>query len=91
MAKKAGDPLAFRIAHLTAAENAGSPPNSVGGANRLKNALLVAAGRAGYGVKPLGENEGMGIACVSHRKEAHQHGQLVLLKLKLTQVQETLQ
>jgi isoquinoline 1-oxidoreductase len=70
MAKKAGeDPLAFRIAHLTAAgKNAGSPPNSVGGANRLKNALLVAAGRAGYGVKPLGENEGMGIACVSSQE-----------------------
>ena len=70
MAKKAGeDPLAFRIAHLTAAgKNAGSPPNSVGGANRLKNALIVAAGRAGYGVKPLGENEGMGIACVSSQE-----------------------
>jgi isoquinoline 1-oxidoreductase len=70
MAKKAGeDPLAFRIAHLTAAgKNAGTPPNSVGGANRLKNALLVAAGRAGYGVKPLGENEGMGIACVSSQE-----------------------
>ena len=71
MAKKqVRDPLAFRIAHLTAAgKNAGSPPNSVGGANRLKNALLVAAGRAGYGVKPLGENEGMGIACVSSQEE----------------------
>ena len=69
MAKKAGeDPLAFRIAHLNAGKNAGSPPNSVGGANRLKNALLVAAGRAGYGVKPLGENEGMGIACVSSQE-----------------------
>ena len=70
MAKKAGeDPLAFRIAHLTAAgKNAGSPPNSVGGANRLKNALLVAAGRAGYGVKPLAKNEGMGIACVSSQE-----------------------
>ena len=34
----------------------------------MKNALLVAAGRAGYGVKPLGENEGMGIACVSSQE-----------------------
>jgi len=70
IAKKAGeDPLAFRIAHLTAAgKNAGTAPNSVGGANRLKNALLVAAGRAGYGVKPLGANEGMGIACVSSQE-----------------------
>ena len=30
--------------------------------------MLVAAGRAGYGVKPLGENEGMGIACVSSQE-----------------------
>jgi len=70
MAKKAGeDPLAFRIKHLTArGKNAGSPPNTVGGAHRLRNALLVAAGRAGYGVKPMGENEGMGIACVSSQE-----------------------
>ena len=70
MAKKAGeDPLAFRIKHLTAmGKNAGSPPNTVGGAHRLRNALLVAAGRAGYGVKPMGKNEGMGIACVSSQE-----------------------
>ena len=70
MAKKAGrDPLAFRLDHLTAAgKNAGTPPNSVGGAHRLRNALLVAAGRAGYGVKPLGKNEGMGMACVSSQE-----------------------
>lgn len=70
MSKKAGeDPLAFRIKHLTAmGKNAGSPPNTVGGAHRLRNALLVAAGRAGYGVKPMGENEGMGIACVSSQE-----------------------
>ena len=70
MAKKSGrDPLAFRLDHLTAAgKNAGTPPNSVGGAHRLRNALLVAAGRAGYGVKPLGKNEGMGMACVSSQE-----------------------
>jgi isoquinoline 1-oxidoreductase len=70
MAKKAGrDPLAFRLDHLTAqGKNAGSPPNTVGGAHRLRNALLVAAGRAGYGVKPLGENEGMGMAAVSSQE-----------------------
>jgi isoquinoline 1-oxidoreductase len=70
MAKKSGrDPLAFRLDHLTAAgKNAGTPPNSVGGAHRLRNALLVAAGRAGYGVKPLNKNEGMGMACVSSQE-----------------------
>ena len=70
MARKSGqDPLAFRLAHLSATgKNAGSPPNTVGGANRLRNALLVAAGRAGYGVKPLPENTGMGIACVSSQE-----------------------
>ncbi len=70
MARKTSqDPLAFRLAHLSATgKNAGSPPNTVGGANRLRNALLVAAGRAGYGVKPLGENVGMGIASVSSQE-----------------------
>jgi len=34
----------------------------------LRNALLVATGRAGYGVKPLGENVGMGISCVSSQE-----------------------
>jgi isoquinoline 1-oxidoreductase len=70
MAKKAGrDPLAFRLDHLTAqGKNAGTPPNTVGGAHRLRNALLVAAGRAGYGVKPLGKNVGMGMAAVSSQE-----------------------
>lgn len=70
VARKVGqDPLAFRLAHLDASgKNAGTPPNTVGGANRLRNALLVAAGRAGYGVKPLGENVGMGIASVSSQE-----------------------
>ena len=70
MAKKTNsDPLDFRISHLKAeGKNAGTPPNSVGGSNRLKNALLVAAGRGGYGVKPLAKNEGMGIACVSSQE-----------------------
>jgi len=70
MAKKVGrDPLAFRLDHLTArGKNAGSPPNSIGGSHRLRNALLVAAGRAGYGVKPLAKNVGMGLACVSSQE-----------------------
>ncbi len=70
MARKTGqDPLAFRLAHLTATgKNVGSPPNTIGGAHRLRNALLVAAGRAGYGVKPMPENTAMGIACVSSQE-----------------------
>ena len=70
MAKKAGrDPLAFRLDHLTAqGKNAGTPPNTIGGAHRLRNALLVAAGRAGYGVKPLGKNVGMGMAAVTSQE-----------------------
>ena len=41
------------------------PPNSVGGAKRLRNTLMAAAGRAGFGTKPLAENMGMGLSCVS--------------------------
>ncbi len=70
MARKVGkDPLDFRLDHLAAVgKNVGEPPNTVGGANRLRNALLVATGRAGYGVKPLGDNVGMGISCVSSQE-----------------------
>ena len=49
--------------------NAGTPPNSVGGAHRLRNALLVAAGRAGYGVKPLGKMRyGNGMCVISGKR-----------------------
>ena len=70
MAQKSGlDPLSFRLAHLNATgKNAGAPPNTIGGSHRLRNALLVAAGKAGYGVKPLGENIGMGLACVTSQE-----------------------
>ena len=67
MARKIGkDPLMMRVDMLDAiGKNAGAPPNSVGGAKRLRNTLMVAAGRAGFGTKVLGENTGVGIACVS--------------------------
>ena len=35
---------------------------TVGGAKRLANVLQVAAGKAGYGIKPLAKNAGMGVA-----------------------------
>ena len=70
LAHKSGqDPLDMRIALLDATgKNAGTPPNSVGGAKRLRNALMVAAGKAAYGVKPLADNTGMGIAAVSSQE-----------------------
>ena len=67
MARKIGkDPLAMRIDMLDAAgKNAGAPPNSVGGALRLRNVLMTAAGRAGFGSRVVGENTGLGLSCVS--------------------------
>ncbi|MBT8102645.1 MAG: molybdopterin-dependent oxidoreductase [Gammaproteobacteria bacterium] len=62
------DPVAFRLARLDAAgKNAGTAPNSVGGASRLANALNDVAERSGWG-KDLPEGEGMGVA-VSHGQE----------------------
>ena len=49
-------------------KNAGSAPNSIGGSHRLKNVLLIAAGKAGYGVKPMPENTAMGIASVASQE-----------------------
>ncbi len=46
-------------------KNAGTLPNRVGGAHGLRNALVTVAGQAGYGVKPLGENVGVVISCVT--------------------------
>ena len=67
MAKKIGkDPVRMRVDMLDATgKNAGTPPNSVGGAFRLRNILETAAGKAGWGVKPMPENTGMGIAAVT--------------------------
>jgi len=62
------DPVAFRLKRLDATgKNAGTSPNSVGGASRLANALKDVAERSGWG-KDLPEGEGMGVA-VSHGQE----------------------
>ncbi|MBT8107960.1 MAG: molybdopterin-dependent oxidoreductase, partial [Gammaproteobacteria bacterium] len=56
------DPIDFRLAMLDAAgKNAGSAPNSVGGAKRLAAAIADVRERSGWG-KVLPENEGMGFA-----------------------------
>ncbi|WP_293677353.1 molybdopterin cofactor-binding domain-containing protein [uncultured Phenylobacterium sp.] len=62
-AEKAGvDPLAFRLRMLDAAgRNAGSAPNSVGGARRQAAVLQRVATKAGWG-KPLPANTGLGLA-----------------------------
>jgi isoquinoline 1-oxidoreductase subunit beta len=52
-----------------AGENAGGDQLwNVGGAKRLANALRAAVGRSGYGAVKLGQNEGMGVACVSSQE-----------------------
>ncbi len=62
------DPVEFRLARLDAAgKNAGTAPNSVGGASRLAAVLRDVAERSGWG-KELPEGEGMGVA-VSHGQE----------------------
>ncbi len=56
------DPLAFRLSLLDASGiNAGSAPNSVGGAARMANVLRRAASLAGWG-KVLPRDTGFGIA-----------------------------
>ena len=67
-AKLGEDPVAFRLARLDAAgKNAGSAPNTVGGASRLANALRDVAARSGWG-RDLPAGEGLGVA-VSHGQE----------------------
>lgn len=62
------DPVQFRLARLDAAgKNAGTAPNSVGGAARLAAVLKDVAGRSGWG-RQLPAGEGMGVA-VSHGQE----------------------
>ena len=62
-ALKAGvDPLTFRLKLLDASgKNAGSAPNSVGGAKRQAAVLNRLAAKAGWG-KPLPKNTGLGLA-----------------------------
>src|SRR6185369_9068958 len=56
------DPLAFRLAMLDASgKNAGSAPNSVGGAKRQAAVLQRVATKAGWGQK-LPANTGLGLA-----------------------------
>lgn len=63
LAEKAGqDPIEFRLAKLDATgKNAGSEPNSVGGAARLAAVLRDVRERSGWG-RELPENEGLGVA-----------------------------
>ena len=61
------DPVEMRLKMLdgAGANAGGDKPQNVGGAKRLANALRTAVGRSGYGAIKLGENEGIGVACVS--------------------------
>lgn len=65
MAGLAGkDPVEFRLGMLAAVgKQAGSAPNSVGGASRLARVLKEAVTLSGYGKKVLPEHTAMGIAC----------------------------
>ncbi|HCG69522.1 MAG TPA: aldehyde dehydrogenase [Gammaproteobacteria bacterium] len=64
------DPLAFRQKLLTAqGHNAGTAPNSVGGAKRMARVLARAAEKAGWG-KALPQGQGMGIACTFGQERA---------------------
>ena len=56
------DPVEFRLRHLTATgTNAGTAPNSVGGAKRLAGVLQRVADKSGWGSK-LPQDEGLGVA-----------------------------
>jgi isoquinoline 1-oxidoreductase subunit beta len=56
------DPVEFRLKLLTAkGRNAGSAPNSVGGARRQAEVVRLAAQKAGWG-QPLPANVGLGLA-----------------------------
>ena len=56
------DPIEFRLSMLTAeGKNAGSAPNSVGGATRLAGVLQRVKEKSGWGGK-LGKDEGLGVA-----------------------------
>jgi isoquinoline 1-oxidoreductase len=70
IAHKAGkDPVEFRLAMLDATGvNAGSAPNSVGGAKRIADVIKVAVEKSGYGKKQLPKGHGMGLAAVSSQE-----------------------
>jgi isoquinoline 1-oxidoreductase len=64
------DPVDMRLKMLdgAGANAGGDKPQNVGGAKRLANALRAAVGRSGYGAIKLGQNEGLGVACVSSQE-----------------------
>jgi isoquinoline 1-oxidoreductase subunit beta len=64
------DPVEMRLKLLdgAGANAGGDKPQNIGGAKRLANVLRIAVGRAGYGALKLGENEGIGVACVSSQE-----------------------
>ena len=63
------DPLEFRLRHINPEGiNKGIKGVSFGGSNRLRNALLVAAGKSGYGVKSMQKDNGVGISVVSSQE-----------------------
>jgi isoquinoline 1-oxidoreductase beta subunit len=64
------DPVAFRLAHLTAAgRNAGVAPNAVGGALRQANVIRRVAARAGWG-RALPADTGLGLGRVPSARNA---------------------
>ena len=63
------DPVEFRLAMLDAAgANAGSAPNSVGGAKRIANVLKVAVEKSRYGKAKLPKGRAQGVAVVSSQE-----------------------
>ena len=63
------DPVEFRLAMLDAAgPNAGSAPNSVGGAKRIANVLKEVVEKSGYGKKQLPNGRALGLAVVSSQE-----------------------
>jgi isoquinoline 1-oxidoreductase subunit beta len=67
------DPVEMRLKMLdgAGANAGGSTVQNQGGAKRLANALRTAVGRSGYGSLKLGQNEGMGVACVSSQERTN--------------------
>jgi isoquinoline 1-oxidoreductase subunit beta len=60
--------MRLRLLDGAGANAGGSTRQNLGGAKRLANALRAAVGRSGYGSLKLGENEAMGVACVSSQE-----------------------
>lgn len=95
--KLKADPVAFRLKLLKAeGMNAGTAPNSVGGASRQANVVRLAAQKAGWGA-PLPDGVGLGlatsfgqerdmptwVACVARVRVDRSNGQVRVEKLTL--------